>query len=489
VSANGTKVSMTSAQRWVLVLVSVASLMVVLDMLVVTTALNTIRLDLGASIEQLEWTINAFTLSFAILLMPASALGERFGRKRLLIAGLELFTVASIVCALAPNTGLLIAARAAQGVGSAMIMPHAMALISVVFPPVQRAKALGIFSSVTGLGTLGGPLVGGAITQGLDWQWIFWLNVPIGLLLIPLIKRRIKESTGTARGIDFGGLVLVTTGALGLVWGLVRGNAVGWASLEVSGTLAAGVLLIIAFVAWELRAREPMLSMRFFRSAAFSAGNIAGFLLYGGIYGAVFFLAQFLQTTLHYGPLGAGIRLAPWTVTVFVVSWFAGTMVNRIGERPLVAIGLVMQAVGFGWIALIASPDLDYVTMIAPLLVAGCGVSLAMVAAQNVVIGAVPPQSVGAAAGVFNTLRQLGGTLGIAILAAVFAGFGSYASPQAFNNGFVPAIGVAAGLSLLGAIAGLWTPGRRAPETPMPSPGSLADHRLPVPGLPRSDQS
>jgi EmrB/QacA subfamily drug resistance transporter len=469
VSTNGTKVPMTPAQRWVLALVSVASLMVVLDMLVVTTALNTIRLDLGASIEELEWTVNAFTLSFAILLMPASAFGDRLGRKRLFIAGIGLFTVASAACALAPSTGWLIAARAVQGVGSAMIMPHAMALLSVVFPPTQRAKALGLFSSVTGLGTLGGPLVGGAITEGLDWQWIFWLNVPIGLLLIPLVKGRIEESTGTARGLDFGGLVLVTTGAFGLVWGLVRGNVVGWASLEVRGILAAGALLMIAFVAWELRAREPMLPMRFFRSAAFSAGNAAGFLLYGATFGAAFFFAQFLQTTLHYGPLGAGVRLAPWTVTVFVVSAIAGAMVNRIGERPLIVSGLTLQAAGFGWIALIAGPHLDYPAMIAPLVVAGCGVSLAMPAAQNFVIGAVPRPAVGAAAGVFNTLRQLGGTFGIAILAAVFAGSGGYASPQAFSDGFAPAVGVAAGLSLAGAIAGLWTPGRRSPETPMPS--------------------
>jgi len=460
---------MTSAQRWVLTLVSVGSLMVVLDMLVVVTALNTIRLDLGASIEQLEWTINAFTLSFAILLMPASAFGDRLGRKRLFIAGLGLFTVASAACALAPNSGLLITARAVQGVGSAMIMPHAMALLGVAFRPEQRAKALGIFSSITGLGILGGPLVGGAITEGLNWQWIFWLNVPIGLLLMSLSKGRLEESTGTPRGLDFGGLVLVTAGVFGLVWGLMRGNAAGWTSLEVSGALAAGALLTIAFVVWELRAREPMLPMRFFRSTAFSAGNAAGFLLFGATFGAAFFIAQFLQTTLHYGPLGAGIRLAPWTVTVFFMSAIAGSMVNRIGERPLIVSGLTLQAAGFGWIALIASPDLDYLAMIAPLVVAGCGVALAIPTAQNAVLGAVPRPAVGAAAGVFNTLRQLGGTFGIAILVAVFSGSGSYASPDAFNDGFTPAIWVAACLSLAAAIVGLWTPGRRSPETPMPA--------------------
>jgi EmrB/QacA subfamily drug resistance transporter len=475
-SANGTKVPMTSAQRWVLALVSVASLMVVLDLLVVTTALNTIRLDLGASIEDLEWTITAFTLSFAVLLMPAAAFGDRLGRRRVFSAGLGLFTLASAACALAPNPGVLIAARAVQGIGAAMVMPHAMALLSVAVPPTQRAKALGIFSSVTGLAILGGPLVGGAITQGLDWQWIFWLNVPIGLVLLPLCQARIPESAGTARRLDYGGLVLVTLGALGLVWGLVRSTDAGWASLEVAGSLAVGVLLTIAFVVWELRTPEPMLPMRFFRSAAFSAGNAVGFLLYGCSVGGTFILAQYLQTTLQQGPLGAGIRLAPWTAAVFVVSPIAGSLVNRVGERLLITTGLTLLAAGFGWLALIASPDVNYAVMIAPLLLAGCGISLAMPAAQNSVIGAVPPSAVGAAAGTFNTMRQFGGTFGIAIVAAVFAGSGSYASPQAFNDGFAPAIGVAACLSLAAAIAGLWTPGRRPHETP----GPVAENRVPT---------
>jgi EmrB/QacA subfamily drug resistance transporter len=349
-------------------------------------------------------------------------------------------------------------------------MSHAMGLLSFAFPPAQRAKALGIFSSVSGLGTLGGPLLGGAITQGLNWQWIFWLNVPIGLLLIPLVTSRIEESTGTARRMDVGGLVFVTSAAFGLVWGLVRGSAAGWASPEVCGTLAAGALLAIVFVVHELRTPEPLLPMRFFRSAAFSAGNATGFLLYGALYGTVFFLTQFLQVTLHYGPLGAGLRLAPWTATLFFVAPVAGAVVNRIGERLLIVAGLSLQTVGFGWIALIAGPDLHYTAMVAPLIIAGCGISLAMPAAQNAVIGAVPRPAVGAASGIFNTFRQLGGTFGIAILAAVFAGFGSYVSPRAFNDGFAPAIGVAGGLSLVAAIVGLWTPGRHPSEAPVPSP-------------------
>lgn len=464
------KLPMTSAQRWVLALVSISSLMVILDMMVVTTALDTIRRDLGASIGELEWTLNAFTLSFAVLLMPASAIGERLGRKRLFMIGLGLFTVASVACAVAPNSGLLITGRAVQGAAAAMIMSHAMGLLSFAFPPAQRGKALGIFSSVTGLGTLGGPLVGGVITQGLDWHWIFWLNVPIGVVLLPLVNIRIEESTGSPRSTDVGGLILVTTAAFGLVWGLVRGATAGWASLEVSGALAGGALLTIAFITFELRAPEPALPMGFFRSRVFSAGNAVGFLLYGALFGAVFLLAQFMQVTLGYGPLDTGLRMAPWTATVFIVAPIAGSLVNQLGERVLIFAGLCLQAVGFGWIAVIASPGLYYPEMIAPLFVAGCGISLAMPGTQNAVIGAVPRTAVGTASGIFNTFRQLGGTFGIAIAAAVFAGSGSYLSPKAFSDGFTPAMVVAAGMSVVAAVAGLWTPGSHSTDAPAPSP-------------------
>ena len=462
-----------SARRWVLALTSVASLMVMLDLLVVTTALNTIRLQLGASIEELEWTISAYTLSLAVLLMTGSALGDRFGRRRLLAVGLGVFTAASAACALAPSIGWLIAARAVQGVGSAMVMPLAMALLSAAFPAEQRARALGFFSGITGLATVGGPLVGGAVVQGLAWQWIFWLNVPIGLLLVPLVLRRVEESYGSGTRLDPGGLALVTGAALGLVWGLVRANGSGWASLEVVGSLAGGALLLVGFVAWELRAAEPMLPMRFFRSRAFSAGNTAGFLLYGAIFGAAFFITQFLQTTLHYGPLGAGLRLVPWTVTLSLVAPLAGAAVNRLGERPLIVTGLLLQAAGFAWIALAARPGLAYAALVPPLVVAGCGVSMAMPAAQNAVIGAVPRGAIGKASGTFNTLRQLGGTFGIAILAAVFSGAGGYASAQAFSDGFTAATLVAAGMSLAAAVAGLFTPGRRTAAVPVAAPATV----------------
>jgi EmrB/QacA subfamily drug resistance transporter len=449
-----------SSTRWVVVLTAIGSLMAALDTLVVSTALSTIRLDLGASVEQLEWVVNAYNLSFAVLLITAAALGDRYGRRRLYAVGLGLFAASSAAAALAPGAGALIAARAVQGAGAALIMPLGLALLSAAFPPAKRGAAIGIFSAITGLAVASGPFIGGAVVEGISWEWIFWINVPIGLAAIPLVLTRMRESYGPDTGLDIPGLALVTGAALGLVWGLVRGNQAGWGSAEVIGALAAGVLLAIAFVAWELRAREPMLPLGFFRSRAFSAGNAAIFFTFASLFSAVFFYAQLLQTALGYSPLEAGLRLLPWTATFMTVAPVAGALADRIGERPLMVGGLTLQAAGMAWLALIAEPGMAYSQMLAPFIVAGVGVSMAIPAAQNSVVGSVASEALGKAAGTNSMMRELGGVFGIAVAVAVFAGAGSYLSPQAFTDGFTPAILVAAGLSVAGAIAGLALPSR-----------------------------
>jgi len=462
----------------VLVLTSAASCIAALDTLVVTTALTTIRLDLGASIDQLEWTVNAYNLSFAVLLMTAAALGDRYGRRLMFAGGLALFAVASAACALAPTIGWLIAARAVQGIGAALIMTLAFALVSAAFPPERRGWALGIFFSLTGLAVASGPLIGGAITESIAWQWIFWLNVPLGLALVPLVLARVPEAFGPDAALDIRGLALVSGGVLGLVWGLVRGNLAGWGSVEVVAALAAGALLLAAFVAWELRARAPMLPMRYFRSRAFSAGNASIFFAMGSLFCGVFFLAQFMQTGLGSGPLEAGLRLLPWTGTLFFVAPIAGALVDRFGERPFLVAGPLLQATGMAWIAVIADAGMAYGEMIAPLIIAGAGISMTFPAAQNSVVSSVPPEAIGKAAGTNSTMRELGGVFGIALSVAVFAGAGSYASPEAFSDGFVAAIGVSAGLSLLAALCGAALPARDAtpvtvaPATLQPEGGS-----------------
>ena len=462
-NSRSTPGSARAVRGWVIALTGIGSLMAALDTLVVSTALSTIRVDLGASVEQLEWTVNAYNLSFAVLLITAAAVGDRFGRRRLYAAGLGLFVAASAACALAPDIGWLIAARAVQGAGAALLLTLGLALLSAAFPPERRGAAIGMFSAVTGLSVASGPLVGGAVVEGIDWEWIFWLNVPIGLAAIPFVLTRMKESFGPDTSLDIRGLALVTGAAFGIVWGLVRGNAAGWGSIEVVGALSAGALLAVAFVAWERRAREPMLPMHFFASRAFSAGNAAIFFTFASLFTGVFFYAQLLQTVLGYGPLDAGLRLIPWTATFITVAPIAGTLADRFGERPFMVGGLLLQAVGTVWIALIAEPGLAYSELVLPLIVAGVGVSMAIPSGQNSVVGSVARDAVGKAAGANSMMRELGGVFGIAITVAVFAGAGSYASTQAFTDGFAPAIGVAAAMSVAGAVAALALPSRRAP--------------------------
>jgi EmrB/QacA subfamily drug resistance transporter len=451
-----------TTKTWVLLLTSAASFMAILDAMVVTTALGAIRQDLGASIELLQWTVNAYNLSFAVLLLTGAALGDRFGRRRVFITGITLFVAASVGCALAPGAGWLIAGRALQGVGAALLMPLAMALLSATFPPEERGKALGIFGGLNGIALILGPIVGGAVAEGLAWQWIFWINLPIGLALIPLARRRIPESRGPRASMDISGVALITGAALGLVWALMRGNRLGWTHAEVLGSLGLGVILAIGFIARELRAREPMVPLRFFRSRAFTAGIAASFLFYASMYGVLFLLPQFLQTAQGHGPLGVGLRLLPWTSPLFVFAPLGGSLVNRLGERTLVVVGLVLQAAGMAWIGWIAAPGLPFVYLAAPLVIAGAGVSAAMPAVQNAILGAVARTEVGKASGIFNMVRFLGGVFGIAVAVAVFSATGGIGSPEAFTAGFVPALAISAALSLLATIVGMALPGRRA---------------------------
>jgi EmrB/QacA subfamily drug resistance transporter len=466
------------ATAWVVVLTAIGSFMGALDTLVVSTALPTIRLDLNASVSQLEWTVNAYNLAFAVMLVTAAALGDRFGRRRLYAIGLVGFAAASAASAASPSVGWLIASRAVQGVAAAFMMSLGLALLSAAFPAEKRGTAIGLFSAVTGIAVASGPIVGGAVVNGLDWTWIFWVNVPIGLIAAPLVLARMRESFGPNTSLDLAGLGLVSAGAFGIVWGLVRGNSAGWGSPEIVGTLALGALLIGAFVAWERRASEPMIPMSFFRSRAFSAGNLAIFMVFGSLFAEVYFFSQFLQNGLGYDVLGAGLRLMPWTGTFLLVGPVAGALTDRIGERPLMVTGLLIQAAATLWIALIASPDMAYWQLVIPMVFAGIGISMAIPSAQNSVLGSVSQEAVGKAAGTNSVMRELGGVFGIAIAVAVFAGAGSYASPQAFTDGFGPAVGVAAGLALIGAVAGSFLPahGREGELTGAPAAAVEAEY-------------
>jgi EmrB/QacA subfamily drug resistance transporter len=360
--------------------------------------------------------------------MTAAALGDRLGRRRVFAAGLMIFAVSSAGCALAPGAAALIAARAVQGAGAATIMPMALTLLNGAFPPARRGWAIGIYGGVTALAAVAGPVLGGAVTQGLGWQWIFWLNVPVALAAVPLVLTRISEATGPGGAVDLPGLLLVTTAALGLVWGLVRGNTAGWGSLEVTGALAGGAAAAAAFAAWERRAASPMLPPRLFRSAAFSAGNIAAFMINASLTGVIFLMPQFQQVVAGQDPLGAGLRLLPWGIAPLFVGPRAGALADRVGERALVVTGSLLQAAGVAWIAAVAGPGTGYLALVAPMTIIGAGLALAIPAVTRSVTSTVPPADIGRASAAFTTMRQLGGAFGVAVLGAAFTATGSYAT-------------------------------------------------------------
>ena len=444
---------MNHKTRWAFVLTSAAAFMVTLDNLVVTTAIPVIRRDLHAGIGGLEWTVNAYTLTFAVLLLTGAALGDRFGRRRLLAIGLGIFTLASAAAALAPSIGALDAARAMQGLGGAIVLPLTLTILAASVPPERRGLALGAWGGISGLAIAFGPLVGGAVVSGISWHWIFWLNVPIGIVLVPLVLLRLEESRGQWGKVDLPGLGLVSAGLFGIVWGLVRGNSVGWVSPEILGALGAGAVLTAAFVAWELRAPAPMLPMQFFRDRTFALANITSLFFSFGMFGSIFLLAQFFQTVQGYSPLASGLRILPWTAMPMVVAPIAGALSDRIGGHRLMGAGLALQALGLGWIAAVSTATTAYAELVVPFAVSGIGMGLFFAPVANVVLSSVAAEAQGQASGANNAIRELGGVLGVAVLASVFSHYGGYGTGQSFTNGLVPAVWIGAAIVLVGSVA------------------------------------
>nr|WP_322747090.1 MULTISPECIES: DHA2 family efflux MFS transporter permease subunit [unclassified Frankia] len=451
---------------WTFVVTSLAAFMVSLDNLVVTFALPQIRADLGAGLEGLEWTVNAYTLPFAVMLLIGAALGDRLGRRRIFVTGLTIFTLGSAAAALAPSIGILIAARAVQGLGAAFILPLTLTILSAAVPAQRRGAALGVWGAVSGLAVAVGPLVGGAITQGAAWQWIFWVNVPVGIIAIPMALRRLAETHGASTRLDLPGVALASAGLFGLTLGLVRGEGHGWTSAPVLASLLLGAAGVTAFVAWELRVAarggQPMLPMSLFRGRGFAAVNITALLFSVGMFGSIFLLAQALQSVFGYSPLEAGLRTLPWTAMPLLVAPLAGPLSDRIGGRPLLVTGLFLQAAGLAWIAANMTTTMTYDTLIPAFTLSGIGMALFFVPIASVALGSVRPDQEGLASGTNNAIREFGGVLGVAVLASVFASRGGYDNPQTFVDGTVPALWAGVAALTAGALAGLAIPGRRA---------------------------
>ncbi|NEE11090.1 MFS transporter [Streptomyces sp. SID7499] len=449
---------------WALVITSVAGFMAALDNLVVTTALPSIREDLGGGLHDLEWTVSAYTLTFAVLLMFGAALGDRFGRRRLFIAGLAVFTGASAAAAMAPGIDSLIAARAIQGVGAAVMMPLTLTLLTAAVPVAKRGMAYGIWGAVNGLAVASGPLVGGTLTEHISWQWIFWLNVPLGLALLPLARLRLAESHGTGAPLDIPGTLLASGGLFGIVYGLVRGPVDGWTGSLVLTGLFAGSALLAGFILYSTRAKNPMLPMRLFRSRAFAGINAASLLMFLGMFGSIFLLSQYMQGVLGYSPTEAGLRMLPWTGMPMLVAPIAGILADRIGGRPVVATGLFLQALGLGYMAVVATTDASYGSQLPALIVSGIGMALYFAPASHLVMSSVRPSEQGIASGANNALREVGGALGIAVMASIFAAQGGYETGQTFVDGMRPALVTGSAVVALAGIAALLIPTRRRAE-------------------------
>jgi EmrB/QacA subfamily drug resistance transporter len=388
-------------------------------------------------------------------------------------AGLALFTIASAAAAVAPSTSALIAARAIQGVGAAIVTPLTLTLLSEAVPSEKRGVAIGAWSGISGLAIALGPVVGGAVVTGISWHWIFWLNVPIGAIAAPLATLRLSESYGDSRRLDFAGLGLASAGLLGLVYGIVHASSAGWTAVTVIAPIAAGLVVLAAFVAWELRTPDPMLPMSFFKSRAFSATNGVSIAMYFGTFGSVFLLAQFFQVAQHYSALQSGLRILPWTVMPIFIAPLAGALSDRIGGRPLMAAGLALQGAGLAWLAAMTTPTVAYIHLVPGFVMAGTGMALVFAPAANTVLGAVRPKQAGQASGATNAMRELGGVLGVSVLATVFSGSGGYTSPQDYVNGVVPAVTVGAAVLFAGALIALLIPAKRhAQAQPCPEPAS-----------------
>jgi EmrB/QacA subfamily drug resistance transporter len=450
-----------SGAIWAIVVTGMALFMASLDNLVVSTALPVIRVHLHAGLSGLEWTVNAYTLTFAVLLMSAAAVGERFGRRRIFVLGIALFTAASAMAAMAPSITILVVARALQGAGGAMIMPLSLTLLSAAVPPERRNAALGIWGAIGGAAVAIGPLVGGAVTSGWSWQYIFWLNVPVGIVLVPLAWWKLAESRGARSRLDLVGVGLVSSGLFGVVLGLVRGNAHGWTSPSVLASFVIGSMALAGFIGWELRSTHPMLDIRLFRHRGFTTVNVTALLFSFGMFGSIFFLTQFLQTVQGLSPLAAGIRILPWTAVPMLLAPVVGMLSERWGGKPLVVTGLALQTIGLTWLALLITPSTPYGDMVAPFVISGVGMTLFFVPLASLVLGAVPKSLEGVASGANSAFRELGGVLGIAVLGAVFASHGGYASGQEYVNGMTSAVYVGAAVVAVGALAAALIPGRR----------------------------
>jgi EmrB/QacA subfamily drug resistance transporter len=436
----------------VLAVTGVALFMIVLDNLIVLSSLPSIERSLGASLEQLEWVVDAYILSFAVLMLTGAALGERFGRRRVLVGGLLVFSLSSAAAALSTGSEMLIAARVAQGAGSAVLMPLTLTLLSTNVASERRASALGIWSAIAGLGVALGPIAGGLLTSALSWHWIFWVNVPIGIAVAWAAPRVLEESRGAPEPLDLPGLALATGGLFGLVWATIRGNAIGWDAPATFAAYGAGLVLLAGFVRREATAPNALLPLNLFRHRTFSIANGAGFLVHFAMFGAFFLVIQFLAGVRGEGPIATGIYTLPWTLMPLIVSPIAGRLGQKVHPAAVIFAGLTLITVGIGTLAVVLTPETTALELAPALWAIGVGIGLMLPNLISLALSSVPAQDVGRASATLSTARQLGSVFGVAVPVAIFALAGGRGSAADIVSGSTAALTATAIAAAAGAL-------------------------------------
>jgi EmrB/QacA subfamily drug resistance transporter len=445
---------------WTLGAVAFALFMIMLDNTVVNVALPSIQRSLGAGLSELEWVVDAYALTFAVLMLSGGKLADHFGRRRIFLLGLAVFTGTSLACGLADSAGTLIVWRALQGAGAALMMPATLAIISAAFPPRQRGLAIGIWAGVSAMALAIGPLVGGLLTQHIDWSWIFFINVPVGILGILVGRIVIAETRDASRGqsLDLPGLAVSAAALFALTFGLIEASHYGWTSPTILALFAVAAAGLALFVQLERSRRAPMLDLSLFRNRTFAGANLVALLVTLAMFGVFFFMSLFVQQILGYSPVQAGAIFLPMTVLIIVVAPPAGRLTDRVGSRWLIAAGLTLLAIS---LVLFSRLDegADFWSLLPALVVGGLGMASVMTPMSAAAMGSVPVDKAGVASGVLNTFRQVGGALGIALMGAILTSRQSSAladgatGPEAFLAGFHTALEVAAVIAAVGAVA------------------------------------
>ncbi len=443
---------------WTLGAVAFGLFMIMLDNTVVNVALPTMEKDLHVTQARLEWVVVAYALTFAALLITGGKLGDLYGRRRLFVVGLVIFTGASLACGLATSAGFLIGARAVQGVGAALMSPATLSIISATFPPKERGQAIGIWAGVSALALAIGPLVGGVITQNINWNWIFFINVPVGVAGIVASQIFIKESRDTSReqSLDLPGLVTAALGLFSLSYALIEGNAKGWTSSEIIGFFVAAVVLLVAFVVLELRQRLPMLDLSLFKIGSFSGANIVAMLVSMGMFGVFFFVSLYIQNILHYSATQAGAMFLPMTVLIIVIAPIAGRLSDRVGSRWLMGGGMTIVGISL-LLYQRAQVGSNFWTLLPAMVLGGIGMAMTMSPMTATAMGSVPVDKAGVGSGVLNSFRQVGGSLGIALMGAILASYihhkkHTLAAEYDYVNGMHAALAVSAAITFAAAI-------------------------------------